>query len=254
MSQVCYQLASQGVVVAALEHRDGSGCSSYFVEEKEGLRTSHKVPHEEVLLDREYERRNEQLNQRSHEIRKVIDVLAHLEAGQTVVNVVDDVDSQNVDLKFLTSSLDLKNNLHLLGHSFGGASVLLAAWQDSRVSSTMALDPWMFPLSRQEFKIDKPTTVVNTEKFVNANNVFVIKRAAVKGTRVKLKVLESGVHLSATDVPMVSTTFYLLLIVYHNFVDVSLQAIENRIGIYGQDGSSGRDEGDQPPGAELDQI
>ena len=208
MSQVCYQLASQGVVVASLEHRDGSGCSSYFVEEKEGLRTSHQVPHEEVLLDREYERRNEQLNQRSHEIRKVIDVLAQFQAGQTVVNVVDDVDSQNVDLKFLTSSLDLKNNLHLLGHSFGGSSVLLAAWQDSRVKSTMALDPWMFPLSRQEFKIDKPTTVVNTEKFLNENNVFVIKRAATKGTSVKLKVLESGVHLSATDVPMVSIEFH----------------------------------------------
>merc|ERR1719187_2676767 len=178
MSQLCYQLASQGVVVAALEHRDGSGCGSYYVEEREGVRSTCQVPHEEVPLDREYLRRNQQLNQRSHEIRKVIDILAQLEAGHTVVNVVDDVDSQKVDLKFLSSSLDLKNNLHLLGHSFGGSSALLGAWQDSRVHSTLVLDPWMFPLSKQEFKIDKPTTVVNTKKFLNENNLSVIKRAA----------------------------------------------------------------------------
>jgi len=200
MSQLCYQLASQGVVVVAVEHRDGSGCGSYFVEEEGGA--AIQVPHEEVLHNGEYERRNQQVNQRSSEIRRIIDVLAELQAGQPVVNVVDDVDSQNVDLKFLTSSLDLKNNLHLLGHSFGGSSALLAAWQDGRVQSTLVLDPWMFPLAEQEFKIDKPTVVVNTKKFLNENNIKTIKRAAGTGSTLKLKVERSGVHLSATDVPM----------------------------------------------------
>ena len=205
MSQLCYQLASQGVVVAAVEHRDGSGCGSYYVEQGQGGSTStSRVPHEEVLLNNEYERRNQQVNQRSSEIRRIIDILAELQAGQPVVNVVDDVDSQNVDLKFLTSSLDLKNNLHLLGHSFGGSSALLAAWQDVRVQSTLVLDPWMFPLAEQDFKIDKPTVVVNTKKFVNENNIKTIKRAAGTGSTLKLKVEKSGVHLSATDVPMVS--------------------------------------------------
>ena len=202
MSQLSYQLASQGVVVVAVEHRDGSGCGSYFVEEEGGA--AIQVPHEEVLHHGEYQRRNQQVNQRSSEIRRIIDVLAELQAGQPVVNVVDDVDSQNVDLKFLTSSLDLKNNLHLLGHSFGGSSALLAAWQDGRVQSTLVLDPWMFPLAEQEFKIDKPTVVVNTKKFLNENNIKTIKRAAGTGSTLKLKVERSGVHLSATDVPMVS--------------------------------------------------
>ena len=202
MSQLCYQLASQGVVVVAVEHRDGSGCGSYYVEEEGG--TIIQVPHEEVALHREYERRNQQVNQRSSEIRRIIDILALLQAGKPVVNVVDDVDSQNVDLKFLTSSLDLKNNLHLLGHSFGGSSALLAAWQDCRVQSTLALDPWMFPLAEQEFQIDKPTIVVNTKKFLNENNIKTIKKAAGSGSKLKLKVERTGVHLSATDVPMVS--------------------------------------------------
>merc|ERR1719397_1064043 len=184
-------LEQEGWPVVVFSH--GMGCNSYFVLDGEGFRSSHQVKHEEVFLDKEYERRNEQLNQRSHEIRKVIDVLAKLQAGQTIVNVVDDVDSHNVDLKFLTSSLDLKNNLHLLGHSFGGSSVMLAAWQDPRVDSILALDPWMFPLAKQEFKIDKPTTVVNTEKFLNDDNIAVIKRATCKEITVKWKVQESGV-------------------------------------------------------------
>ena len=205
MSQLCYQLASQGIVVVAVEHRDGSGCGSYYVEEGEGgSRSTIQVPHEEVLRDKEYERRNQQVNQRSSEIRRIIDILAELQAGQPVVNVVDDVDSQNVDLKFLTSSLDLKNNLHLLGHSFGGSSALLAACEDVRVQTTLVLDPWMFPLAEQEFQISKPTTVVNTKKFLNENNIKTIKRAAGTGSTLKFKVEKSGVHLSATDVPMVS--------------------------------------------------
>lgn len=203
MSQLCYQLASQGVVVAAVEHRDGSGCGSYYVEEGEGgSKCIIQVPHEEVVLDKEYERRNQQVNQRSSEIQRIIDILAELQAGQPVVNVVDDADSQNVDLKFLTSNLDLQNNLHLLGHSFGGSSALLAASQDARVHSTLVLDPWMFPLADQEFKIDKPTIVVNTKKFLNENNIKTIKRAAGTGSKLKLKVEKTGVHLSATDVPM----------------------------------------------------
>ena len=81
---------------------------------------------------------------------------------------------------------------------------MLAAWQDVRVQSTLVLDPWMFPLADQEFKIAKPTIVVNTKKFLNENNIKTIKRAAGTGSTLKLKVEKSGVHLSATDVPMVS--------------------------------------------------
>merc|ERR1719397_2053798 len=168
MSQVCYQLASQGVVVAALEHRDGSGCDSYFVLDGEGFRSSHQVKTKKFFWTKNMK---EETNNSTREAMR-------------------------------SESLDLKNNLHLLGHSFGGSSVMLAAWQDPRVDSILALDPWMFPLAKQEFKIDKPITVVNTEKFLNDDNIAVIKRATCKEITVKWKVQESGVHLSATDVPM----------------------------------------------------
>ena len=67
----------------------------------------------------------------------------------------------------------------------------------------MALDPWMFPISRQEFKITTPTTIVNSAKFLNENNVKIVKRAASEESLVKFRVMRSGVHLSPTDVPSV---------------------------------------------------
>merc|ERR1719436_512967 len=95
MSQLCYQLASQGVVVAAVEHRDGSGCGSSFVKETEaGDLITCPVPHRHVAAGRgEYEARHGQIRQRSDEIKRVIDILAKLNAGESIPTLVDtDVD------------------------------------------------------------------------------------------------------------------------------------------------------------------
>ena len=45
--------------------------------------------------------------------------------------------------------------------------------------------------------------VINTEKFINENNIEVIKRAARTDDIVQFKVSRTGVHLSATDVPAI---------------------------------------------------
>ena len=201
MSQLCYQLASQGVIVAAVEHRDGSGCGSYFVEEEEGGETKMtSVPHEHVATDEnELSRRSEQIKLRSDEVQRTIDVLEKLNSGEIVKNFV--VDSLLTKLTTIKGNFDMENNLFLVGHSFGGSTVILASSEDSRVKSVLALDPWMFPLSQSSFVINTPTLVINTEKFVNQNNINVIKKAKGGEEKVRFKVMKSGVHLSATDVP-----------------------------------------------------
>jgi len=202
MSQVCYQLASMGVVVVAVEHREGSGFSSSF---KEGG-NMEEIPHLHVPVDEhEYELRNNQVNHRCDEIDRAIDILAKLNAGESVTNVTENIDDENkLGLNIFKSSLDLTNNLYLMGHSFGGSTVLLSS-NHPRVKAVLALDPWMFPISRQKLKIKKPTLVINTEKFVNQNNLKVIEEAFVNSSDVKFKLYKNGVHLSATDIPSVFT-------------------------------------------------
>merc|ERR550519_3182191 len=74
----------KGVIVAAVEHRDGSAGSSYY--SLDGL--LHEVPHQIVPdRDSEYSVRDKQINHRVHEISRVIDALQDMLIGKHVTNV-----------------------------------------------------------------------------------------------------------------------------------------------------------------------
>jgi len=198
MSQLCYQLASMGVIVVVIEHRDGSSFRSSYKIAKD---MEVDVPHVEVPIDQnEYKTRNKQVNHRSEEITRALDLVYALNNGEPIDNVSDG--AADLDLGFFESSMDL-SNVFFMGHSFGGSSAILAAATDTRVKSILALDPWMFPLAKQKFQIDKPLDVINTENFVNENNLKVIKEAASNNDTVKFEVIKGGVHLSSTDIPSV---------------------------------------------------
>ena len=44
------------------------------------------------------------------------------------------------------------DNCYLMGHSFGGATVLLTASKDDRFKAVVAIDPWMFPVKEHKFR------------------------------------------------------------------------------------------------------
>jgi len=196
MSQLCYQLASMGVVVVVVEHRDGSSFRSFY---KINNDMKVDVPHVEVPVDEnEYDVRNSQINHRSSEIIRALDLVHALNIGETIANVDG---ASDFDLRLFKASMDL-GNLYLMGHSFGGSTAILAA-SDYRVKSVLALDPWMFPLAKQKFEIEKNLTVINTENFINEKNLKVIKEASNNNDCVQFDVIKGGVHLSSTDIPSV---------------------------------------------------
>eukprot|EP00092_Neocalanus_flemingeri_P022208 GFUD01024087.1.p1 GENE.GFUD01024087.1~~GFUD01024087.1.p1 ORF type:complete len:469 (+),score=121.47 GFUD01024087.1:48-1409(+) len=224
MSQLCYQLASQGVMVVAVEHREGSGFGTFYMNGD----TVENIPHLQVPVDEnEYRVRNKQINHRCEEVLRAIDLLVKINAGEAITNVIDkNNNAVKSDLTILKSSMDLTNNLYLAGHSFGGSTVLLASSLNTKVKAVFAMDPWMYPLAEQKFEIAKPTLIVNTDIFVNPNNLKVINEASKNNSDVTFEVLEGGVHLSPTDLPMAFPTVLRKVLGMKGTVDAEVTMVE----------------------------
>eukprot|EP00092_Neocalanus_flemingeri_P039065 GFUD01042525.1.p1 GENE.GFUD01042525.1~~GFUD01042525.1.p1 ORF type:complete len:431 (+),score=110.80 GFUD01042525.1:118-1410(+) len=224
MSQLCYQLASRGVMVVAVEHREGSGFGTFYMKGD----TLENIPHLQVPVDEdEYRVRNKQINHRCEEVLRAIDLLVKINAGEAITNVIDKNNNAiKSDLTILKSSMDLTNNLYLAGHSFGGSTVLLASSLNTKVKAVFAMDPWMYPLAEQKFEIAKPTLVVNTDIFVNPNNLKVINEASKNNSDVTFEVLEGGVHLSPTDLPMAFPTVLRKVLGMKGTVDAEVTMVE----------------------------
>ncbi|KAJ3101042.1 Platelet-activating factor acetylhydrolase [Phlyctochytrium planicorne] len=162
-STLCSNLASRGFVVLAIEHRDGSACTSgrnNFTERIEyndplgdsytGRKgTAHAIDYHNNF-------RANQITYRKREIREALSVLARLNNGESLEdldNMLDfeeefrsrngpGVSSRQWGLSF-EGRLDV-GNVVMMGHSFGGATAV-SALQDVSFGfrAGIVLDPFM---------------------------------------------------------------------------------------------------------------
>jgi len=197
-SQFCGELASHGVIVAAIEHRDGSGIASvvrhvdrnskttepqaktktsesgghpkkaavpYLVFEQVGLRSfAPDASEEELAL------RGAQLAMRKAEILECKHILERINSGEGAEVARESTRKLGTKLaekkfKLKESSQNLNEHPELLstwkdklymsfpslvGHSFGGCTVLETLKGDSPFPLGIALDPWVEPLLTQK--------------------------------------------------------------------------------------------------------
>ncbi|PWN18191.1 hypothetical protein BCV69DRAFT_285172 [Microstroma glucosiphilum] len=165
-------LASQGVVVAAVEHRDGTcPATSIRTRAEDG-----KKVHEHSLLyfkDEEvktpsapggkWDFRQAQLEFRRAELHELLRLVKELNSGQgealTAASTRGGPELANADLSSWQGKLDVDDGLLLLGHSFGGATVLTdqlstdaiegpVDGSGTKIKAKLAilLDPWLEPL------------------------------------------------------------------------------------------------------------
>ncbi|XP_013380544.1 platelet-activating factor acetylhydrolase 2, cytoplasmic [Lingula anatina] len=181
---LCSDLASQGFVVAAIEHRDGSASMTFVLKLiEEHLHHNHKNHHHRLHRDHsfteewvKYERqekeddfhiRNKQLYHRIQECSQVVDLLESVERGEETHSVL----GIHWDITQLQGKLDL-SRLAVMGHSFGGATCIASAAKDKRFRLSVALDTWMLPLEENIYKdVTQPVLLVNTEIFQWKENV-----------------------------------------------------------------------------------
>lgn len=229
-ASICLELASQGYIVAAVEHRDNSACHSFYMKERQYSRPNSQETEDEEDSDdadgkikhlsmpilptrewvvyrqisikkKEYAARNKQLHQRAQECIQALDLLEALNNGYTVNNVLDPFFKAS---KF-KGTMDL-SRAAVAGHSFGGATVILTLALELRFKLGLALDTWMVPLQKDDdvmAMVSQPILFVNMEKFQTKDNLQLMSKLETYEVERKVITIKGTGHLNQCDLPFI---------------------------------------------------
>ncbi|XP_061560817.1 platelet-activating factor acetylhydrolase isoform X2 [Phycodurus eques] len=218
-SAICTELASQGFIVASVEHRDLSASATYYLRQKSELEKANKNSSTTSLTDtlvrewlyyrslqrgeQEFPLRNQQVQQRADECIRALHKLTDINSGVPVQNVL----LTQFDWKTLKNSMDL-SRVAVMGHSFGGATSIEALAKEAKFKCAVVLDAWMFPLKDETFpQVSQPIFFVNSEKFQWAENIKRIKKLDSSDIERKMVTIRGTVHQSFPDFTFLTGDF-----------------------------------------------
>ncbi|KAM7395772.1 hypothetical protein PAMA_007177 [Pampus argenteus] len=212
-SAICAELASQGFIVASVEHRDLSASATFHFREKtESEKANKNFPKpctsdpadlvKEWMYYRplrhgesEFTLRNQQVKQRGDECILALDKLIEINSGISVQNVLQ----TRFDWTTLENSMDLCR-IAVMGHSFGGGTVIEALCKEVKFKCGIALDAWMFPLEDEIFpRVKQPIFFINSEKFQWAGNISRMRKLDSAVIQRKMITIRGTVHQSFPD-------------------------------------------------------
>ncbi|XP_034999289.1 platelet-activating factor acetylhydrolase isoform X1 [Hippoglossus stenolepis] len=210
-SAICAELASQGFIVASVEHRDQSASATFYFREETASETAKdnvpKASARDSLVkewmyyralqhgESEFPLRNKQLKQRADECILALEKLTEINSGIEVHNVLQ----TQFDWTTLENSMDLCR-IAAIGHSFGGATVIETLCKDVKFKCGVALDAWMFPLDEEIFpRVRQPLFFINSEKFQWAGNISRMKKLDSAVIHRKMITIRGTVHQSFPD-------------------------------------------------------
>ena len=193
------QIASEGIIVIALNHNDGSSSVVRVFNEEEpndiGFRYYSPLP-ASALKDWEgeaYGIRNKQLQQRTREVKAVIDGL-------------EEINNNTVDIFYHQFNL---NDIALCGHSFGGATAFTSSCRDPRISAVVVLDGWLAPMDKDvlERGYDGPVLHIISQQWLEwtTHMETVLKlKAACPHEKSRLMTIKNSRHNNFSDLPLFS--------------------------------------------------
>ncbi|XP_028577672.2 platelet-activating factor acetylhydrolase isoform X3 [Podarcis muralis] len=203
-SAICTEMASQGFVVAAVEHRDQSSSATYYLNEKPALGAKGEASelHKEWIYYRklkagedEVALRQQQVQQRADECVRALDLMLDINSGKQIVNVLP----LNFNWMLLKDSIDVQK-IAVMGHSFGAATTIEALSKNVQFKCGIALDAWMLPLCEEVYpRVRQPLLFINSEKFQWALNILEIKKLNYKDRERKMITIKGTVHQSFPD-------------------------------------------------------
>ena len=194
--KVCGDLASNGAIVVAFEHADGSG--SYANVNGESL--DYEVPPKAAYTrSNVLDFRGKQLEKREKELRAVMEV------------VLGEKEADLTELQELVFKKFDRSRIFLAGHSFGGASTLTSAFSfekqgylSERIQGYVCLDPWGMPLhdALVEGGLEKPLISIRSEKFAFNDEAVYMGKLCKSSPNCKLDAYMKGIiHEQFSDAP-----------------------------------------------------
>ncbi|XP_072800965.1 platelet-activating factor acetylhydrolase isoform X4 [Vicugna pacos] len=197
-SAVGIDLASYGFIVAAVEHRDESASATYYFRDQTAAETGNKTWLYIRTLkqgDEEFPLRNGQVRQRAKECSQALDWILDLDQGKPAKNVLD----LEFGVEQLKDTID-KDKIAVMGHSFGGATVVQTLSEDQRFRCGIALDAWMLPVGEEVCsRIPQPLFFINSERFQYPSNIKKMKKCYLPDRERKMITIRGSVHQNFAD-------------------------------------------------------
>ncbi|KAF2112214.1 platelet-activating factor acetylhydrolase, isoform II-domain-containing protein [Lophiotrema nucula] len=210
-------IASHGYVVAAIEHRDGSGPGSivHFPDE-ERTKTVWHVQLQDLAAEppmNESDLKVAQLAFREAEIQETIRLFKHLNAGRgaTIENLKPD--SPRSALPGFKDRLDM-SAVTVIGHSYGATGAMQALknapGEEMPINGGIALDPGKGSGPLNEY-IDVPLLVMQSGEWTEKQTEFygkrwhfdVVKEIVQTTKKGWFMTLTGSAHPSCTDAPLI---------------------------------------------------
>uniref|UniRef100_A0A7N6AU96 Platelet-activating factor acetylhydrolase n=1 Tax=Anabas testudineus TaxID=64144 RepID=A0A7N6AU96_ANATE len=206
-SAICAELASQGFIVASVEHRDQSASATYYFHEKtESEQARKSAPKtsasaqdnlvKEWMYYRTLQRGESEFPLRNTQVKSIcVEHLCTLEARPNK----NSVSLLSSCLLGQQNSMDLCR-IAVMGHSFGGATAIEALCKEVKFKCGVALDAWMFPLDDEVFpRVKQPIFFINSEKFQWAGNIIRMRKLDSAVIQRKMITIRGTVHQSFPD-------------------------------------------------------
>ncbi|SPO23459.1 related to platelet-activating factor acetylhydrolase precursor [Ustilago trichophora] len=227
-SAYCSSLAASGIVVAAIEHRDGSSASTtihhalgkdsqsssglfrWFSGSSNGVENKIYVRPTEIDGKPEpMDVRRAQVEFRRREVLAALNILQEINDGRASTLVESCTRTQRDDNKIgehrsrLLSSFKSKLKMQdpwLIGHSFGGSTAIQTLRNtDCPFGQALVLDPWVEPIpitGADVVPVSKPLYTINSEDFTqwtsHMDDVTTISRESKASTSGKGWLLTIG--------------------------------------------------------------
>ena len=272
-SAICGEFASHGFVVCAVEHRDGSGATTVVnhPDKEDSQPTPHMLDHGDFHVaefmfplkdshdtspghEIDSELRAAQIQMRLAELQEAYKILLHIQAGRGSELAKRSI--RNVGkLRAKTMSADAfdwnqfkcRYHIHdvtLVGHSFGGATVVEALRRRdssfSYVSQGIVYDLWGMPfrgvdhaMQHKEHNLQVPLLCIGSEAFMYWPDNFEVTRSICEeairsGARCWFLTVRGTVHISTSDwsilYPYLATTLLKTSMGATRAIDVNIDA------------------------------